>query len=315
MIQKYIDEFLEVSTVKDGEGFTLGRYENRVPCYGLYLKPVKGSVLERIEKKARLRFQLEEDVENYSQEARVIFFQKLQEYIELTGYPTNKKEEDYMLGYVYNACNNSLIDLARWSKSNRSVYDEALNEFSIVQLLSLDNDDSGVTFLEREVEDKLTEIKSKSFSHFRVWFNENKDKILTKKQLAYLEDEYSILPNHRARMNKTISERIYRNYTEESIIKHRIEKVRHRKRVLEDIILWTKTDRQLVYRIVNNMKTESWLLESMYSLSFSTCSMITEACKGRDYNCKRDCIIEIREELQRLYEYILSVLEGLEKKL
>ena len=116
-------------------------------------------------------------------------------------------------------------------------------------------------------------------------------------------------------MNKTISERIYRNYTDESIIKHRIEKIRHRKEILEDLILSTNTDRQLVYKIVNKMRNESWLLEAMYSLSFRTCSMVTDACKNKEYDCQIDCVIEIREELQRLYDYILKVLEGLEKKL
>ena len=315
MIQKYIDELLEVSTVKEGDNFSLGRYEGRVPHYGLYLRPVKNSVLERIEKKARLKFQLEEDAENYSQEARVIFFQKMKEYMVEKGCPTNEKEKNDMFGYLYNACNNSLTNLARWSKSNRSVYDEEANEFSIVQLLSMDNDNESLPILEKEVEDKLTEINSKSFSYFRIWFNENKDKILTKKQLAYLEDEQSVGLKNRSKINRTISERIYRNYTDESIIKHRISKIKHRKEVLEDVILHSKTDRQLIHKIVNKMKKETWLLESVYSLSFDTCSMVTKACKDIEYDCNSDCAIEIREELQRLYDYISRVLEGLEKKL
>lgn len=315
MIQEYIDELLEISTVKDGKDFSLGRYNDGVPCYGLYLKPVEDSVLERVEKKARLKFQLEEDAENYSQEARAIFFQKMKEYIVGKGCPTNEKEKNDMFGYLYKACSNSLTDLARLSKSNRSVYDEALNKFSIVQLLSLDNDEEGVVFLEREIEDKLVEMKSESFSYFRDWFNKNKNKILTKKQLDYLEDEHSILPNHRARMNRIISERIYRNYTDESIIRYRIEKVKHREKVLEELVLSSNTDRQLVFKLINKMKNESWLLDAVYSLSFSTCSMVTKACKDREYDCKRECVIEIRNELQRLYDYTSTVLEGLEKKL
>lgn len=315
MIQKYLDDLLEIGTVKEGSEYVLGYYHNRVPVYGLYLKAKKGSILERVEIMAKGKFKLEMDAENYAQEVRAKFFEILAEYLKENGEPTTDKEVDNMNALLYKSCQNHMTDIAKLMKSGASICDRTTGDYSIVQLLSLDSGDEFSQALQGEVEEALNTNSKESFSYFRVWFNENKDKILTKKQLAYLEDEQSIMETNRARMNKTISERIYRNYTDESIIKHRIGKIKHRKEVLEDIMLHSKTDRQLVHKIVNKMKKESWLLESMYSLSFNTCSMITKACKDREYDCKSECVVEIREELQTLYDYILKVLEGLEKKL
>lgn len=314
VIQKYIDELLECSTVKDGNGYALGRQEG-TPVFGLYLKPVDKTVLHRVEKKAKRKFQLEMDAENYSQEARVIFFQKMREYIDKKGQPTNEQEESNMFGYLYKACNNSLTNLARCSKSNRSVYDYTQNDFSIMQVLSVNEETERLPLLEKEIEDKLSEREAESFCDFRDWFNENKSKILTKKQLAYLEDELSVMESNRARMNKTISERVYRKYTDNSIIERRIEKIKHRIEILHNIALSSKTDKQLMFRLVNSMKKESWLIDVVYMLSFATCNMITKACKGLEYECNKKSVKEIRDEIQKLYNYNLSILEGLEKKL
>lgn len=315
MIQKYLDDLLEIGTVKEGNEYVLGYYHNRVPVYGLYLKAKKDSILERVEIMAKGKFKLELDAENYAQEVRAYFFMKLKEYIEKNGEPTTEKEIDNMNALLYKMCRDHMVDIGRSMKNNSLTCDKESGEFSVVRLLSLDSEDDFSQMLQGEVEDVLNTNSKESFSYFRIWFNENKESILTKKQLAYLEDEQSIMETNRARMNKTISERIYRNYTDESIIKHRVGRIEHRKEILKDIMEWSKTDRQLVYKIVNSMKTESWLLEAMYSLSFDTCKMFTDACKDREYECKVECVEEIRGELQRLYDYLLRVLEGLEKKL
>lgn len=314
MIQKYLDELLEVGTVKEGDEYVQGYYHNRVPVYGLYLRAKKGSILERVEIMSKGKFKLEMDSENYAQEVRAYFFLKLGKYIEKNGEPTTEEEIDRMNGLLYKMCKDYMVDISRKMKSNTLSYNKNTGEYSVVRLLSLDSGDEFSQVLQGEVEEVLNANSKESFNYFRIWFNENKEKFLTKKQLAYLEDIQTVELKNRSKINRTISERIYRNYTDESIIKHRIEKVEHRKEILEDIIS-SRTGRQLIYKLVNHMKTESWLLESIYSLSFKTCSMVTNACKSRDYICNTDSVNEIREELQRLYDYILRVLEGLIKKL
>ena len=277
MIQKYLDDLLEVSTVKEGNEYVLGYYNNRVPVYGLYLKAKKDSILERVEIMAKGKFKLELDAENYAQEARVVFFEKLKEYLEKYDEPSTEEDVHNMNGLLYKSCQNHMMDIAKLMKSGASICDRGTGEFSIVQLLSLDAGDDFSQALQGEVEDILNTSSKESFSYFRIWFNENKESILTKKQLAYLEDEQSIMETNRARMNKTISERIYRSYTDESIAKHRISRISSRIDILNKI-LKSRTDRHLMFEIVQQMKNEPWLIDNVYSLSFKTCTMITEAC-------------------------------------
>lgn len=316
MLQKYLDGLLEVGTVKEGDEYVQGYYNNRVPVYGLYLKAKKDTILERVEIMAKGKFKLEADSENYAQEARVVFFEKLEGYLKEHGEPITEKEIDSMNALLYKSCANHMADIAKLMKSGSSICDRETGQFSIVHLLSLDAEDEFSQTLQGEVEDILSMKSKESFSHFRLWFNENKGNILTKKQLAYLEDEQIVPdPSNKIKINRAISERIYRSYTDNSIIKYRIEKIEHRKEMLTDIITGSNTDRQLIYKIVNKMKTETWLLESMYSLSFKTCSMLTNACKNVEYICDSESIIEIREELQRLYDYFSRAVEDFRKKL
>lgn len=314
MIQKYLDDLLEIGTVKEGNEYVLGYYHNRVPVYGLYLKAKKGSILERVEFMAKGKFKLEADAENYAQEVRAYFFIKLKEHIEKNGEPTTEKEVDNMNGLMYKMCKDHMIDIARGMKSNQLTCDKESGMFSVVQLLSLDASDDFSNSLQGEVEDVMQNNSKESFSYFRAWFNENRSKILTKKQLQYLEDENSIMETNRARMNKTISERIYRSYTDESIHKYRIEKISHRIEIIDKIIK-SRTDRHLMLELMNAMKHEDWLLEGVYSLSFDTCSMITDACKNNEYECKSECVKEIKTKLYELGSYFSTILERFEKSL
>lgn len=314
VVQKYLDNMLTTTTVKEGDEYVLGRYVNRVPVCGLYLNSTKDSILEKVEIMAKVKFKLECDPENYSQEIRVKFFDLLGKYIEEYGEPITSEDERKMNSWLYSSCRNYLCDIAKTMKSGASLCNRETGEFTVIQLLSLDSDDEFSQSLQGEVEEALNMSSKESFNYFRSWFNENKSNILTKKQLAYLEDENLILPNHRARINKTISDRVYKQYTNSSIIQYRIDKINHKISLL-DKILNSSSERQLVYNLVKSMKTEEWLTESIYTLSFETCAMVTSACKSVEYTCKKECVNEIRQELYRLYMYFLEIIERLKKNL
>lgn len=315
MLQKYLDNLLEVGTVKEEDGYVLGYYNNRVPVYGLYLKPKKDSILERVEIMAKGKFKLEADSENYAQEARVVFFEKLGEYLKEHGEPITEKDVDNMNAWLYKTCYNHMANIAILMKSGASVCDRETGEFSIVHLLSLDADDDLSNMLQGEVEDTLHNSSKDSFSHFRIWFNENKHKILTKKQLAYLEDENSVDIKNRAKINKTISERINTKYSDTTITEERVKKIKKRKAVLRDILI-NAQPRHLMCSLVKHMKDEPWLIEEVYGLSFDTCKMITNACSNiRVYECTESGVEEIRKCLESINGYFSTILTGLEKKL
>lgn len=315
MLQKYLDSLLEVGTVKEGDEYVQGYYNNRVPVYGLYLKAKKDTILERVEIMAKGKFKLEADSENYAQEARAVFFEKLGEYLKEHGEPATEKDIDSMNALLYKSCANHMADIAKLMKSGSSICDRETGQFSIVHLLSLDTEDEFSQALQGEVEEVLNNNSKDSFSHFRLWFNENKHKILTKKQLAYLEDESSVLPNHRARMNKTISERINRKYSDTTITEERIKKIQSKISVLRNILIQAEP-RHFMFALVKNMKEESWLVDEVYGLSFDTCKMITNACSDiKKYDCIEGRVNEIRNSLEHLNGYFSTILEGLEKKL
>lgn len=315
MLQKYLDGLLEVGTVKEGDEYVQGYYNNRVPVYGLYLKAKKDTILERVEIMAKGKFKLEADSENYAQEARVVFFEKLEGYLKEHGEPATEKEINQMNGLLYKMCRDHMVDIARGMKSNPLVCDKESGNFIVVHLLSLDTEDEFSQTLQGEVENVLNTNSKDSFSHFRLWFNENKYKILTKKQLAYLEDENTVLPNHRARMNRTICERINKNYSDTTITEERIKKIQLKISVLRNILIQAEP-RHFMSALVRNMKEESWLVDEVYGLSFDTCKMITNACSDiKKYDCIKGRVDEIRNSLEHLNDYFSTILKGLEKKL
>lgn len=309
MISKYLDDLLELSTVKEGECYSLGYYHNRVPIFGLYLKAKKGSILERVEIMAKGKFKLEMDSENYAQEVRSKFFELLEKYIKENGLPQTNEGINNMNGWLYKSCCNYMSNLSKLLKSGASVRDRQTGDYTIFKLLSLDEEQS----LQGEVEKTLDESSKESFCFFRQWFNENKEDILTKKQLQYLENEQTVLVNNRARMNKTISERVYRYYSEDTISRYRIDKLNQKLKVLEDLLFNTITDRQFMYKLVKYMRKEKWITEYVYSLSFETCKMITNTCKRKEVSYKKINVIEIEDELRNLYSFILKTLKKLEK--
>lgn len=312
MLQKYLDSLLEIGTVKEGDEYVQGYYNNRVPVYGLYLKAKKDTILERVEIMAKGKFKLEADSENYAQEARAVFFEKLGEYLKEHEEPTTEKEIDNMNAWLYKSCYNYMQNLARDTKGTVSSYDK--NEgYLVVNLLSLDLDDGDLArTLEKEVEDKLSESKVESYNAFRIWFNENKNKILTKKQLEYLENEFSVPnPSNRAKIRKNIAKRVNEKYNKDSVMQHRFKTLTQK----IDTVLYlmeSDTDEVLYERVVDTIDKKDWLTEEVYGLSFSTCRTITEARKGKFVFTKENAI-EIREKIAELYMYFSGVRENLKK--
>ena len=64
-----VEDMVETCYVKEGDEYVLGRYQDRVSLNGFYLKAKSGSLLERIQNMAVAKFQLENDAENFKQEA------------------------------------------------------------------------------------------------------------------------------------------------------------------------------------------------------------------------------------------------------
>jgi hypothetical protein len=305
MIQKYLDDLLEVSTIKEGDEYALGYYNNKVATSGLYLKAKKDSILERVEIMAKGKFKLEKDSENYAQEVRTVFFEKLADYLSEHGEPITDREVDNMNGYLYTSCANYMSNVAKAMKSGSSSYDSTTREFTVVELLSLDVDYNQA--LQKDIEESLENYSKESYCAFREWFNDNKKRILTRKQLEYLEDENVVLPNNRAQINKIIAKRVYLNYTDESLVKHKTDELDRKIKILNDIIN-SKTSNKLIQELKNHLHDELWLVERVYSLSTDTCKVITKAYLKEECDSLHNdsSIEEIKEDLIKFREYLIE---------
>lgn len=81
------------------------------------------------------------------------------------------------------------------------------------ELISPIADEEGVNILELLVNQTIDSNNSKA-THFLNWFNENKDKLLTKKQLSYINNELFLKRSTACEMRKRIAERVEKKYTE-----------------------------------------------------------------------------------------------------
>ena len=81
------------------------------------------------------------------------------------------------------------------------------------ELISPIADDEGVNILELLVNQTIDSNNSKA-THFLNWFNENKDKLLTKKQLSYINNEIILSPQGAYNCRKRIAERVEKAYAQ-----------------------------------------------------------------------------------------------------
>lgn len=101
-------------------------------------------------------------------------------------------------------------DLILVSKKNS---DGNMLEDTWEELISPIADEEGVNILELLVNQTIDSNNSKA-THFLNWFNENKNEVLTKKQLSYINNELFLKRSTACEMRKRIAERVEKKYTE-----------------------------------------------------------------------------------------------------
>lgn len=209
-IHKYYNPFYK-KPILDNSEYVEGLYVDRKPIHGIYLEPISNTLLSDLEIKAKAKFKLERDSENYCQEVRFHYFKMLDKYIEKFGIPTNEKDELHMKNYVAKGCLNELKNLSKKMKSNISYYDEEKGEFIIQKLISIGSKDKfgeiSLDTLEYDIYNKNINIAN-CCNDFQNWFNKNKSSILTKKQLDYLEDSTVVDYSNKCRIEKNIRKRV-----------------------------------------------------------------------------------------------------------
>lgn len=205
-----IEEMLKIATIKDGDGYSEGRYFNRKPVPGVYVQAKENSFLERVEIMAKHMFKLESDPENYAHEARVETMLALQEYYDRFGYNKSDKE---VRKWVYTVVKRKLRDMAKISKSNTYTFDFEKNKFIINNILHMDGmEDADFEELENEIFDKYGE--NGVSNEFTKWLKDNASSVLTDRQLKYLNNEIIVSYKGENKIKKNISKRVLEEFGE-----------------------------------------------------------------------------------------------------
>lgn len=276
-MNNYYNPFNEKTILDNGE-YSQGTYVDRKPICGVYLEVRKGTLLFDLEIKAKAKFKLEKDPENYCQEVRFHYFKMLDKYIDKFGEPVNKQDELHMKNYIAKGCLNELKNLAKKMKSNTSYYDDEKGEFIIQKLVSIGSKDrSGeisLDTLEYDIHNRH-ETNVNCYSDFGVWFNNYKTSILTKKQLDYLDDPSIVDYSNKSKIEKNIRKRIDLAYHDLTVKDCRNYELLRKIKLLERLLSYN-TNIDMVKGIVNVMDDEPWLLEELYSSDIDVCRMITD---------------------------------------
>lgn len=276
-MSNYYNPFNEKTILDNGE-YSQGTYVDRKPICGVYLEARKGTLLFDLEIKAKAKFKLEKDPENYCQEVRFHYFKMLDKYIDKFGEPVNKQDELHMKNYIAKGCLNELKNLAKKMKSNTSYYDDEKGEFIIQKLVSIGSKDrSGeisLDTLEYDIHNRH-ETNVNCYSDFGVWFNNYKTSILTKKQLDYLDDPSIVDYSNKSKIEKNIRKRIDLAYHDLTVKDCRNYELLRKINLLERLLSYN-TNIDMVKGIVNVMDDEPWLLEELYSSDIDVCRMITD---------------------------------------
>ena len=308
-MEKYYNPF-KMKTVKDKDEYTLGMYVNRIPVFGLYIDGEEDFIKE-LEIKAKAKFKLENDSENYAQQVRMYYYVVLDKYIDKFGEPETDKQKKDMVKYVSKGALNKLRDLSRSMKNKICYYDKEKEEVVFHTLTSLN---SMLEYTKNEdILDGLdymihSDDAKENYSIFARWFDLNKNDVLTKKQLEYLEDNNTVSSNkNKKAIEQNIVRRIDRRYSDLSIKDCYLMDLNHKKSIVEDI-LNSEDEKEFFINIVNNLN-EDWLLEQLYSMDMDICKTITNATKGiyeKNKNIYKICdkIIEIGMEIDELLEKV-----------
>ena len=276
-IEEYYNPF-NIKTILEGKEYTYGTYFDRIATPGFYLEAKKDTLMSDLEHKAKAKFKLENDPESYVQEIRVTYFKMLDKFIKKHGEPKTEKDENYMRNYIGKGCINDLEDLRRTMKSNTYYLDRKLGEYIVQELINIGDRDGKNTLsietLEYDIHNKK-ETMIECYNEFTEWFNNEKHKILTKKQIAYLDDPSIVTNKNKKTMEKNIRKRIDQKYSNLSITECKKYNLERRIKTLNKI-LDCEDDKSMLKIITDKIKTEEWFEDFIYDVDFDTITYISD---------------------------------------
>ena len=323
-IDKYFEDMLIESTIKDGDEYTLGRYEDRIATCGYYIKPLKDSLADRVTSFANKKFILEMDYENFSQLALLCLYESILKF-DKRGQFENGKIEDFQ-GLLYTNTKYKLMDIAKLGRmTQRSTCDRKNgNEYTVNKLESYEE-----KFIEQkdriknqkderyisEHYDPFEEDKGTS-NEFIRWFNEHKSQLLTKKQLDYIEGNTIYKNNTRHYYSKNnIYKRVTEAYEKHKDINQKIKEI-DKKLGQVDVLLNFRDLNDLASKLIRvDGSKHNWIILKVYeNINMHNCSKLTSLLLHNEYdiNDKKfwydltNALVHIEEDLNKQKRELLE---------
>lgn len=309
-----IEDMLEVSTIQDSEEYVPGIYNNKngaknMGCNGFYLQAIDGTVLKRAEIFTSKKFQLENDYENYIQDARFELWLSTQKYYNIYGEDCTVKPD----GWIYKDLTYKMMDKAKLAKSNVSTCDRKTGKYYINGIESFEQkflEESDKLKNQRDerflsmlynvpIDDKF--IDHKSTNKFIQWFKENAEYILTKKQLDWLNGEIVINDASGVwRLRKNICKKTEKAYSEDTV---KSEKIKRLNKYLKSItyLLDFKDEEDLKLRLYKMSTRKEGIIIDLYkNINLKDCETLTTIISKED----KDMVSSVECDKKFLYRIV-----------
>lgn len=325
-----IEDMFKICVIKDehGEdGYSLGTYKDRQALSGFYIKAKKDSLLEKVEGFFCGKFKLENDPENYRQEARIELWLSIDKYYNKLGYDDTVKGD----GLIFTNCKYKAMDMAKLAKGNVSVCDRTTGKYYINKIESFEqkfieeNDkmrnqkDEKYLSEKYNIEDfnKVFTGEYETTNEFIRWFEKNKSYILTKKQIDYLNGD-AIIKNASGVwiINKNIRKRVESCYANDKLKKERIKKL-NKKLKNVNYLLDFSDEEDLINRLkkMSKRKDDRILMKLFEYLTKDECILLTRILNDKDYEVKnKKFYYNIIEILINEEVYINNLIENMKKE-
>ena len=211
-----------------------------------------------------------------------------------------------MRRWVYTVVDRKLIDLARSFKSGHSFYDTKKREYIINQIEYFGKSLNDSEILENYINNINQSIMTSSKNEFIKWFEDNKNDILTNRQVKYLENEdTNISQKNISTLHKTIIKRVDRAYHNLSIEENKERKLNLKLSIL-DTLMSCDTLEEFSKMIIKVCVIDEvdFINDFIYEeLEFKDCKEFTSILKQK------------KKMNKEIYYKIFNVLIKLEKKL
>ena len=317
-IDSFLDSILTPSTIREGNGYVLGRYNEGVATNGYYLTPQKGSIADRVMTLAKKKFMLEMDAENFASLALLELYLSLIKFYNKGLLNDSMDIKDFQ-GLAYTNVQFKLRDVAKLGKQTMySTCDRShgkdefiINKIESWEVKFLINKDYVKNLKDERYISKLygqqVDEENVKRNPFVEWLHENMHSFLTEREIDIVVGDYLGTPPKHQR------DRIYKKvmavWDKEQTKLGKIEKLQTRLDIIQDI-LDSVDEKEMNNKLTRyDQSCEVWLANYIFeNLNMYECKYMTNILNEEDNNIPKSFYYNLIEILiKKEKEFIKAI--------